>query len=199
MHGVRKIKHRTRTRGTCTRDTAGLPKPVSYTTAVAGPPPTEPTVGRDFEMRRCILAVKALLPQFHPIDIEMLVDSKLTVGQLSRMPKNRMPACEFTFIVALHKQFVSALTKWLASKLLRECVDMLSTDFGGVVPGDLAVKMIATDVSVYELVDYTAADVAEWGLVVEEPVWVLMCTAISSWIEARATAANADANETPLA
>ncbi|KAJ7766819.1 hypothetical protein B0H16DRAFT_1791296, partial [Mycena metata] len=31
IHGVRKIKYRTRTRGTRTRNTAGLPKPVSYT------------------------------------------------------------------------------------------------------------------------------------------------------------------------
>ncbi|KAJ6460084.1 hypothetical protein C8R47DRAFT_1243176 [Mycena vitilis] len=156
------------------------------------PPPPSPSLpdaastSADFLLRRCIADVIVLHPEFSEIDTEMLVAANLSVEQLSRLPKSRMPACDRTFSVPEYSKFTKALKKWLEGHELEECVKMLGVEFPGVVNANLAPKLQGEGLSIYDIRDCAAGDLAEYGLDVEEGVWGMMCASIDAWLAARA-------------
>ncbi|KAJ7127715.1 hypothetical protein C8R44DRAFT_873521 [Mycena epipterygia] len=136
-------------------------------------------------LRRCLAALVAEHPQFASINVEKLIDARVTVEQLSRFPKSRIPDCDFTFSMALYMQFTRAVGDWLATSEIEECVVMLVAAFPGVVKGDLAAKLRRDRLKVVHLLECNATEMAEYGIVVDEPVWADIRKSIEEWMDAR--------------
>jgi hypothetical protein len=166
----------------------------SSSTSTSAPLLAGPVVTAQFMLRRCLADVATDDQTFAAIDTEMLVDSGLSVEQLSRTTKARMPNCDFVFTVSLHKRFTTALKAWLLRTVAEDFMEMLIGAFPGVaVPPDLASKMLADNLSVYDFLECSVEEVREYGIAVEGSVWDVMKTTTQTWMETRAATAEAGA------
>ncbi|KAJ7702666.1 hypothetical protein B0H17DRAFT_1176044 [Mycena rosella] len=156
--------------------------PASTSTPAAAPDPVH------FTLRRCLAAIVSLHPEFGAVNVEKLIDAGITAEQLSRFPRNLMPECDFAFTLPLYTRFIAAVKQWIVNSELEDAVEMLVSEFPGVVTPDLAVALQRDNLKIYDILDCSAADIAEYGLVVETNVWDLIRRSAEQWLEARATA-----------
>ncbi|KAJ7181488.1 hypothetical protein C8R43DRAFT_271764 [Mycena crocata] len=140
-------------------------------------------------IRACIADLATEYPDLAAIDAEQLVDSKLTLEQISLMPRPRMHEfCTFPFTFRQHTQFSDGVKRWRENVEIEDCVEVLVKAYPGVIKAELAGALQREKLTVCTFLEFAAEELVEFSLTVEPAVWLLMKASVDEWLKTRTLA-----------